>query len=433
MHREAHQIPSPPPLAVLHGTVERDPLALLVVHLLEREGLDVRCAASPADAGELARDPRAILVIDLDESTPEPLSLPPGVTPVRVTTRSADSGTKGESVIAIDRSRLVASLPMLAGHAKDLATAITQLRLLGDSGASGAAPGTTAFHAGSEWTNGLGKTIASLAATQRPVIVHGPAGSGKKHAARMLHAISPRSRGPFLALDAREARVEAILPAHGGTLALAGVEECPGELGPVLVSLAEERRIGSRVVDARLLLLTRDEPRGKSLAGRLPQALLHASCELRLPALHERPEELIALADDFLASEAAKRQRAPFELSLGAVERLLSHAWPGNVRELRAACEHAAIAAGTSPRIEPEHFPASLEAGRPRPGGAARRPTLANAVDAVERELIARAISAHRGKLDEVSRALGVAPRTLRRKILQHGLRGEARSLRQSA
>lgn len=428
-----------PFFAVVHGGERLAPLRVVATHLLERSGLEVLVAASRDEAIARARDPSCVLLLDLSgEPAPLAEALKGHATPVLIAATDHPGGENG--TILLEPAGLVTRLRPIVHHAREAAVALGRMRALSKPSAERTAP--TAADLGLRptcaRTDELARTIAALALDAQPVVIHGPAGSGKKHMARLLHALSVRREGPLVVLDASSVTPETAAQAHGGTLVLEGSERLAAGFGPALATLVAERRLGDRIVDARVVLLARDDPLAPFTAA-APRAVLEASHVIRLPALGERPEEAIALVDELLAAEGERRGQR-LELSFAALEHILAYPWPGGIRELQAACEHAARAAdggdaGVTDHgvrtVEPEHLPSPVQRALARPSRGG--PTLASVVDAVERALIARSIQQHRGRLEEVSRSLGVAPRTLRRKILQHGLREETAALRRSA
>jgi len=129
-----------------------------------------------------------------------------------------------------------------------------------------------------------------------------------------------------------------------------------------------------------------------------------------VPALRERPEDIIRLAERFLAFFARTTQRPVPELAPAAVEALRAYAWPGNVRELRNAIERALIL-WPARVIEPAAFPERIAAqpsSAPQLGGDCT-------LEAIEREHILRVI-ARTATLEDAARILDIDASTLWRK-----------------
>jgi len=212
---------------------------------------------------------------------------------------------------------------------------------------------------------------ARVARTRLPVLVTGESGTGKELLAHALHDLSPAASGPFVAVNcgalARELAESELFghergaftgagarkmgwfeEASGGTLVLDEVGELPLDLQPKLLRVLETgrlRRVGGHgeiAVNVRVVALTLRDLRRDAGRGLFRIDLYHrlAGCELRLPALRERPSDVTLLADHFLAELAP--EFGPRTIDADAMARLLAHDWPGNVRELRNTLRRAA-------------------------------------------------------------------------------------------
>lgn len=248
--------------------------------------------------------------------------------------------------------------------------------------------------------------IAHACASDAPVLITGPTGTGKTHTARVIHANSARRAGPFVALScgalpeqlleselfgheknaftgALTSRPGHIERAAGGTLFLDEIGDVSPAVQAKLLRFVEERtftRVGGREdlrIDLRLITATNRDLRQETSAGRFREDLyyrLHV-LEIELPALHRRKEDIPALAAFFLGS---LRPGRPPRLSTGALDVLARFDWPGNVRELRNAIERAlAVCPGTV--ILPQHLPREIRQQVER--SSAETEQLAAAVD----------------------------------------------------
>lgn len=211
-----------------------------------------------------------------------------------------------------------------------------------------------------------------VAGTRLPVLITGESGTGKELLARAVHDLGPLPSGPFVAVNcgalprdlaeselfghergaftgAGNRKLGWFEEASGGTLVLDEVGELPLDLQPKLLRVLETsrlRRIGGRgeiAVNVRVVALTLRDLRREAQRGSFRLDLYHrlAGCELRLPALRERPADIPLLAEHFLAefaAESGRRTIAPDAMAL-----LRAHAWPGNVRELRNILRRAAV------------------------------------------------------------------------------------------
>src|SRR5262249_42986224 len=211
---------------------------------------------------------------------------------------------------------------------------------------------------------------ARAAASDAAVLLRGESGTGKGVLARALHSMSARRRRPFVTVNCpilseqlltselfghvrgaftgavrdQPGRVEV---AEGGTLFLDEIAEISPALQAKLLRFLQDKqfeRIGettSRSADVRVVAATnRDIERG-----RFRQDLLYRLnvIEVTIPPLRQRPEDIVRIANSFLAFFARAARKPPQELSPAAIEALRGYSWPGNVRELRNAIERAVI------------------------------------------------------------------------------------------
>ncbi len=285
------------------------------------------------------------------------------------------------------------------------------------------------------------ETLARAAAAEAPVLLRGESGTGKTVLARAVHAQSPRARFPFVTVNCptltdellaselfghakgaftgavrdQEGRVEA---AEGGTLFLDEIGEIsPGLQAKLLRFLQEHQfeRVGenkTRRANVRLVAATNRDLEADVRAGRFREDLLFRInvVEVTVPALRERPEDVVPLARRFVAFFAKAAGRQPLELTPAFEQALLAHSWPGNVRELRNTIERAVIlwpARTLTPEALPERM-AARPSGLPRLGGDFT-------LEQIEREHIAQ-VTARAGSQEEAARILGVDATTLWRK-----------------
>jgi transcriptional regulator with GAF, ATPase, and Fis domain len=199
----------------------------------------------------------------------------------------------------------------------------------------------------------LHERLRRLAISAAPVFVHGEPGSGKASVAAMLHALSGAA-GPFVTVQADgldAARLAAQLAvARGGTLYVDEVGRLPAELQAELAQRFRGAEVlvvlGSRETLPALARSGRFDPQlQRALEGRLAE----------VPALRERREDILPLAQLFLRRQALEEGIPVKGLSKAAEEALLRHPWPGNVAELEIqVCRAVLLCEG--PWLEPEHF-----------------------------------------------------------------------------
>jgi DNA-binding NtrC family response regulator len=284
---------------------------------------------------------------------------------------------------------------------------------------------------------------AKVAPSEAPILITGENGTGKSLLAEVLHRGSRRAGGPFLTLnagglaegvleselfghvkgaftDARQDRAGRFELAEGGTLFLDEIGNAPPSLQTRLLRILEtgefERVGASRTqrADVRLLSATNSDLEAAVAAGRFRQDLRFRlnTVELHLPPLRDRREDIVPLAEHFLARHAAKYQRTFEGFDAEALQALQRHAWPGNVRELGHAVERAVlIAAG--PR---------LRAADLLLASASTSLTAADmSLEEMEALLIRKALARH-GSATAAAEALGLSRSAFYRRLQKLGL-----------
>src|SRR2546422_6514834 len=232
-----------------------------------------------------------------------------------------------------------------------------------------------------------------------PVLILGETGTGKGLLARAIHEAGPRAAGRFVAVncaaipetlleaelfgfeqgaftDARHAKAGLFQTAHRGTLFLDEIALLPESLQAKLLTVIEDRvvrRLGStraEAVDVWIITATRDDEKAGARRRGLREDLFHrlAVVTFRLPALRERGQDILTLAEHFLARTSADYGLAPKTLAEDARAALLAYRWPGNVRELANLMERVTLL--TDARLLTA---VTLELGVPR-GRPASRP-----------------------------------------------------------
>jgi two-component system response regulator AtoC len=299
------------------------------------------------------------------------------------------------------------------------------------------------------------KQIGRLAATDATLLITGESGTGKELVARAVHHHSARSRKPFIAVNCGalpENLIESELfghergsftgadrlkkgrfeLAHTGTLFLDEVGELtPGAQVKLLRALQERRfeRVGGTetvAVDVRVLAATnRDLKKGvdeKQFREDLYYRL--SVIEIPLPPLRARLADVPQLAEHFLEGAVARHALAPKVISDEAMRALLAYDFPGNVRELENMIERAVITAGVDV-LSPSHLfgdAAPDQSYEARANQSFLDLPFKDAVAALERELIRRALEAADGNRTEAARRLGINRRLLYSKLEEHGI-----------
>src|SRR5947209_8566449 len=207
-----------------------------------------------------------------------------------------------------------------------------------------------------------------------PVLIEGETGTGKGLLAGIIHRAGPRPDGPFVDVncaaipetlleaemfgfergaftDARRAKPGLLQAAHRGTIFLDEVGLLPEALQAKLLKVLEERsvrRLGAtrdEPIDVWILTATNEDLRAAIRERRFREDLYHrlAVLTVTLPPLRERGDDVVALAEHFLARVCADYGVARRRLAPGAVAALRAYAWPGNVRELSNVIERAVL------------------------------------------------------------------------------------------
>ena len=217
---------------------------------------------------------------------------------------------------------------------------------------------------------------ARVAPEETTVLLTGESGTGKELVARAIHYAGRRAEGPFVAVNCAalpETLVESELFGHergaftgadklkrgrfelaaGGTLFLDEIGELAPSVQAKLLRVLQERqyeRVGGTATlkaDVRLLTATNRDLEQVVGDGRFRVDLYYrlAVFRIHLPALREREDDVLILADHFLRKLAERMGRSKAGLSEQARQLLLAHRWPGNIRELQNAIERALILA----------------------------------------------------------------------------------------
>lgn len=291
--------------------------------------------------------------------------------------------------------------------------------------------------------------IQKAAEASTPVLITGPTGTGKELVARALHAESPRSDKPFLAVNcsaipaglleselfghakgaftgADRARTGLFGAADGGTLLLDEIGDFPLQLQPKLLRVLQERevrRVGeskSTPVDVRVIAATSMGLRQAVADGTFREDLFYrlAVIFVELPALKQRDEDIAALVESYLPRIAARLKRPVPTMSPEALRMLEKQPWPGNVRELLNVLEKTLVLCreetiGEGDLILHDHpqipvDPAEL--------------SLKKATSALENDYIQKALVLTGGNRTQAAKILEISLRSLIYKIKYYGL-----------
>lgn len=308
----------------------------------------------------------------------------------------------------------------------------------------------------SAWKKSLA-LATQVAETDTTVLLTGESGTGKEVVARYIHKGSKRSSGPFVAVNcaalpeqlleselfgrergaytgAVDSRPGKIEQAVGGVLFLDEVGEMSPPVQAKFLRVLQERefqRVGGTKTlkaDVRIVAATNRDPKTAIASGTLREDLYYrlGVFEIRLPALRERPDDILVLAEAFLDEVGAGIGRPAAGISDDARQLLTAHEWPGNVRELRNAIERAVIVCQGG-LITHEHLPINLtRTAEERVAIAAPVasdfPAEGVALDSVERELVVKAMAKANNNKSKAAALLGVSRGQLYSLLRKHGL-----------
>ncbi|SDD49616.1 DNA-binding transcriptional response regulator, NtrC family, contains REC, AAA-type ATPase, and a Fis-type DNA-binding domains [Massilia sp. PDC64] len=286
--------------------------------------------------------------------------------------------------------------------------------------------------------------VARVARVDAPVLIWGESGSGKELTAQSIHAQSARARGPFVPINcgaippnliqselfgyergaftgAARAKAGLIESAHGGTLFLDEIGDLPKDLQANLLRFLQEKtisRLGSTRairVDVRVIAASHVQLQQAVAGGAFREDLYYrlAVLPVTVPALRDRREDVVTLAEHFFRLYADERSPRLTGFSNRAVAALLDHAWPGNVRELINRVRRALVMADgrlVTPQDlgleSPLVMPAALDDIRAR----------------TERLALRECLQRSGQNISRAARDLGVSRTTMYRLLSKHGI-----------
>ncbi len=307
-----------------------------------------------------------------------------------------------------------------------------------------------------------------VAGSEASILITGESGVGKEVMARYLHRKSRRAERPFISVNcaaipenlleselfghekgaftgALARRIGKFEEADGGTLLLDEISEMDVRLQAKLLRALQEREIdrvgGSKPVkvNIRIIATSNRDLTQAVREGTFREDLLYRLnvVNLRLPALRERPGDILALAEHFVKKYAAANGMPERALSGEARRRLAGHRWPGNVRELENAMHRAVLLAIGSEidegaiRLPDGQLMAMGDAGAMIAGRAAQAASMAvgasfvgQTVAQVEQVLIIDTLSHCFGNRTHAANILGISIRTLRNKLKEYSEAG---------
>ena len=301
----------------------------------------------------------------------------------------------------------------------------------------------------------VSEQILQVAASSATVLIRGSSGTGKELVARAIQRLSDRSKKPFIVLncaalpealveselfghergaftDAREQRIGLAEEANGGTLFLDEIGDLPISVQVKLLRFLQQRtfsRVGSNVElhsDVRFIAAT-----SRNLEELMAKKLFREDLYYRLsvfpillPDLAERQEDILPLAQHFLAEMSEKYGKNVTRISSPAANQLQAYSWPGNVRELENCIERAVLTAkddcihcyNLPPALQPADFVET-------PFNQEEHLSFASQLAMAEKLILENALKRYDGNRTAAGRELGLSPRMMNYRLNKAGIK----------
>jgi DNA-binding NtrC family response regulator len=303
----------------------------------------------------------------------------------------------------------------------------------------------------------VSELIQQVSPTRATVLIEGESGTGKEVVAHLIHHLSGRPASKMVTVHcaalspqlleselfghekgaftgASQRRIGRFEQADGGTIFLDEIGEIDATTQIKLLRILSERsleRVGSNTpvkIDVRVIAATNRNLREMVDAGAFREDLYFRLnvVKIEMPPLRRRREDIILLANSFLAEFAKENQRPLKPLTDKALKLLLAYPWPGNVRELRTAIEHGVVMSN-DPQIDAHHLPDFLlNPAAPVRTAASSKNSLDDRAElnlhVLETNAIRAALAASSGNRTHAAELLGLSRRTLQRKLRELGL-----------
>jgi Nif-specific regulatory protein len=292
--------------------------------------------------------------------------------------------------------------------------------------------------------------VAQVARTNTTVLIRGESGTGKEMIAHAIHYNSPRAKKPFIkvscaalpeslieselfgyekgaftgAQGAKKGRFEL---AEGGTIFLDEIGDVSLSTQVKLLRVLQEREIerlggtSSIRINVRLIAATHRPLEELMEEGKFRADLFYrlAVFTIFAPPLRERKPDIMLLADHFLEKYSREHGKGIRRVSTPAIDMLTSYHWPGNVRELENTIERAVLVCDGGV-IHGHHLPPTLQTAEA--SDTVARQSLAESVEAFERDLLQDALKTSRGSCARAARLLTTTERIFNYKIRKYGI-----------
>jgi DNA-binding NtrC family response regulator len=292
----------------------------------------------------------------------------------------------------------------------------------------------------------LRKNIERLAALDCPVIIRGETGTGKELAARIIHGLSPRKKGRFMAINCgcfrndllieelvrpenavfpgiSQMRGSADRPESGGTLLLDQIEDMSPKMQLSMLKIIDSKEVSlldgrdNFPFDVRIFAASRYHLGQLAKEGKFREELYYRLnvLELYMPPLRERRDDIPPLCGYFLDRFAREFKKSVESISEEVISIFMSYDFPGNVRELEHIIERAVILADGK-TIESKNLPLRFQKTAAAPLAVAKKfMTLAE----MEKQYILEVLAATGGSKSKTVELLGISRAALWRKLKQ--------------
>jgi two-component system response regulator PilR (NtrC family) len=430
--------------------------------LLKKEGLDVRTAASRAEAARtLGEGPVDLVLTDVKLPDGDGLEILRQVKAAAPATPVVVMTAFGTTEMAVGARKLGAEAYILKPFDVDELRIVVRDALANRSLREenvrlkrevGQANGLDRVIGVSEVMASLFEMVRAIAPTSSTVLITGESGTGKELVAHAIHGLSGRAEGPFVSVncgaltetlleselfghvkgaftDARQSKKGLFEAAIGGTLFLDEVGETSLAMQVKLLRALQERRI-RRVggteeteVDVRVIAATNAPLEEYVKQKRFREDLFYRLQVIPIvaPPLRERREDIPLLAEHFTLRFARQMGKGVAKVSQEAMQLLRAFSWPGNVRQLENVIERA-VALETTEAVLPERLPDSIRS----PQRSEPLPAIGNGFSlddfmlSVEARLLNEALERATGDRAQAAQLLGISSRSLRYLIQKH-------------
>ncbi len=447
---------------------DEDDIRALIRGILEDEGYQVREAANAVQALQVVSDKTPDLMIldiwlqDSDQDGLEILKTVKADNDILPVLMISGHGTIETAVTAIqygaydfiekpfksDRLLLMIARALETSHLKQENKALKERGDTQESELIGNSPAL----------NQLRQQIERIAPTNSRVLITGDAGTGKEVVAKMLHNLSGRKEGFFMALNCAALHPERLEEelfgvekdgrrhkgvfelSHGGTLLLDEVADMPLETQGKILRVLQDNKIhpvGSQDVidvDVRILASTNQDLQKSIKDGVFREDLYYRLnvVTLNLPPLSEREEDILPLSMFFLESFAKKMGQGVKTLSKEAEIMLQAYTWPGNVRQLKNVMEWITIMAPAGSDLKVEDLPPEISGKQPQVNDENVKTdysaqSLRDARESFERDYLSMQLKRFKGNISQTAEFIGMERSALHRKLksLDISLNGE--------